>query len=60
MEWLGRFLVRPDVTLDGLFEISDRFEDPRRIFQLVTVEKTPSTALSHDVDVGVKWNVHRG
>ena len=52
--------MRPDVTLDGLFEISDRFEDPRRIFQLVTVEKTPSTALSHDVDVGVKWNVHRG
>ena len=33
---------------------------PRRIFRRVIVEKNPSTALSHEADVGVKWNVHRG
>jgi hypothetical protein len=27
---------------------------PRRIFRRVMVEKNPSTALSHDADVGVK------
>jgi len=33
---------------------------PRRIFLRVMVEKIPSTALSHDAEVGVKWQVHRG
>jgi len=27
VEWLGRFVVGPEVTLDGLFENSDGFED---------------------------------
>ncbi len=33
---------------------------PRRIFLRVMVEKNPSTAVSHDAEVGVKWQVHRG
>ena len=32
MEWLGRFVVGPDVTLDGVFEISDGFEDAPAYF----------------------------
>jgi hypothetical protein len=31
---------------------------PRRIYRRVIGEKNPSTALSHDADMGVKWNVH--
>src|ERR1700730_12955573 len=33
---------------------------PRRILPRVIVEKYPSTALSQEADVGVKWKVHRG
>ena len=33
---------------------------PRRILRLVMAEKKPSTALSQEADVGVKWNVQRG
>jgi hypothetical protein len=33
---------------------------PRRIFRRVIVEKKPSTAFSHEADVGVKWKVQRG
>ena len=32
MEWLGRLVVGPDVTLDGLFEIGDGFEDAPAYF----------------------------
>jgi hypothetical protein len=28
--------------------------------RFVSVAKKPSTALSHEADVGVKWNVQRG
>ena len=32
MEWLGRFVAGPDVRLDGVFEISDGFEDAPAYF----------------------------
>jgi len=33
---------------------------PRLRRRLVRMAKKPSTALSHDAEVGVKWNVQRG
>src|ERR1700722_1733168 len=33
---------------------------PRLSLRFVRVAKKPSTALSQEADVGVKWNVHRG
>jgi hypothetical protein len=33
---------------------------PRLRRRLVRMAKKPSTALSHEAEVGVKWNVHRG
>ncbi len=33
---------------------------PRCSRRLVSLAKYPSTAFSHDADVGVKWNVQRG
>ena len=33
---------------------------PRFNRRLVSLAKNPSTALSHEQEVGVKWNVHRG
>ena len=33
---------------------------PRRRRLLVMMEKKPSTALSHEADVGVKWKTHLG
>jgi hypothetical protein len=39
---------------------STEWEAPRRIWRRVMPEKKPSTALSHEAEVGVKWNVQRG
>ena len=33
---------------------------PRGILRLVMAEKKPSTALSHEAEVGVKWSLQRG
>ena len=33
---------------------------PRRSRRLVSVAKKPSTAFSHEPEVGVKWKVQRG
>ena len=33
---------------------------PRRNLRLLKVAKKPSTALSQEQEVGVKWNVQRG
>jgi hypothetical protein len=54
-EWLGLTVVFADVAADGLLQIGDRFEHPWRVFRRVMMEKKPSTALSHEADVGVKW-----
>ena len=59
-EGLGRLVMRLDVARDGVFEFGNGFEDARRILPRVIVEKNPSTALSQEADVGVKWKVHRG
>jgi len=33
---------------------------PRRMRRLVMIEKKPSTALSQEAEVGVKWKTQRG
>ena len=43
-----------DISADGPFEIGDGCEDAASDFSAGEVEKNPSTALSHDADVGVK------
>jgi hypothetical protein len=39
---------------------STEWKAPRRIWRRVMAEKKPSTALSQEADVGVKWNIQRG
>jgi hypothetical protein len=41
-------------------EVGDGFEDAASDTPAGDVEKKPSTALSQDADVGVKWNTQRG
>ena len=36
------------------------WKTPRLSRRLVSLAKKPSTALSHDAEVGVKWKVQRG
>jgi hypothetical protein len=42
------------------FRSSTERNTPRLRRFFVSVAKKPSTALSQDADVGVKWNVQRG
>ena len=49
-----------DVAADGILEIGDRFEDAASDLPAGNDRKKPSTALSQDAEVGVKWKTHRG
>ena len=52
-------VVFDDEAIDCCLQVDDRQEDAAfRLF--VSLAKKPSTALSQDADVGVKWNVQRG
>ena len=53
-------VVGVDVACDCVLQIVDGMKAPRRIWRRVMAEKKPSTALSHEAEVGVKWNVQRG
>ena len=44
----------------ALSNSSTDWKAPRRIWRRVMAEKKPSTALTHEAEVGVKWNVQRG
>ena len=48
------------VAADGVFEVGDRLEDAASDLPRVMIEKKPSTALSQDAEVGVKWKTQRG
>jgi hypothetical protein len=50
-------VVLIEETIDGGFEIGDGSETPRFSRRFVSVAKNPSTALSQDAEVGVKWKV---
>jgi hypothetical protein len=49
-----------DETIDGGLKIDDRSEDAARETAPSQDTKKPSTALSHEAEVGVKWKVQRG
>ena len=49
-----------DVAGIGAFEVIDHRKTPRLRLCRVSLEKKPSTALSQEQEVGVKWNVHLG
>jgi hypothetical protein len=41
-------------------QVDDGLEDAALETLAVSLAKKPSTALSHDAEVGVKWKVQRG
>ena len=53
-------VVGVDVAVDRILQVSDGCEGSRRIRRREMAEKKPSTGLSHEAEVGVKWNVQRG
>ena len=53
-------VVFGEVAVDRGLEIEDGSEDAALNRRLVSLAKKPSTALSQDAEVGVKWNVQRG
>jgi len=48
-----------EVSVDGGLEIDDALEHATLGRRLVNLAKEPSTALSHEADVGVKWKWKR-
>ena len=57
-EGLGVGIVLGEVAVDRGLEAIPK--EPRRSRRLVSVAKKPSTALSQEALVGVKWKVTRG
>jgi hypothetical protein len=53
-------IVFPDEAIDGGLEIDKRMEDAVLEPPAGELCEKPSTALSHEHEVGVKWNVQRG
>ncbi len=59
-ERLGAPVVLGDVAFDRRLQVDDAGEGASPQPTTVSAEKKPSTALSHEAEVGVKWNVQRG
>jgi hypothetical protein len=53
-------LCRAEEAFDGVLEFDPRVEDAALEQRLPSLAKKPSTALSHEAEVGVKWKVKRG
>ena len=49
-----------DEAVDGGLEVDNASEDTALQSPLGKLAKNPSTALSHEQEVGVKWKVKRG
>ena len=49
-----------DEAVNGGLQVDDGMEDAAFKPFLESLAKKPSTALSHEQDVGVKWKVKRG
>ena len=61
VQWRGGFGVGlRQEAVDGGLEGDEEWNTPRLRRRLVNVAKKPSTALTHEVEVGVKWKVQRG
>ena len=52
-------MIIEEAVMAAWRSVTDR-KTPRLRRRLVRTAKKPSTALSHDAEVGVKWNVQRG
>jgi hypothetical protein len=59
LEGLGMSVVVFDEPVDGFLELGHRSEDAALEPSLVRMAKNPSTALSQEAEVGVKWKVQR-
>ena len=59
-EGFGMGVVIVEEAIDRGLEVGDGSEDSRLRRRLARVAKKPSTALSQEAEVGVKWKVHRG
>ena len=53
-------IVFADKAVDGGLKVDDGLEEPYLSLRRVSLAKKPSTALSHEHEVGVKWKVQRG
>src|SRR6202158_2452092 len=60
MKGLGSELVSARKRLMAACKSATDRKTPRLNRRLVSLAKKPSTALSQDAEVGVKWNVQRG
>lgn len=49
-----------DVAVDGGPQLDIEPDTPRLSRRRVSLAKRPSTGLSHEAEVGVKWKVQRG
>jgi hypothetical protein len=59
-ERLGSVVGFLEEAIDGGLEIDDRMEDPALRRRCASLAKKPSTALSQEAEVGVKWKTKRG
>ena len=59
LERLRVGVVIVEEAVDGGVEVCDGSEHAALELRLVRMAKKPSTALSHEDEVGVKWNVQR-
>jgi hypothetical protein len=58
-EWFGVVICLRDEAVDCNLEIDDGSEDAALELPLSEFAKKPSTALSHEHEVGVKWKMKR-
>jgi hypothetical protein len=59
-EGLGVPVVLLDEAVDGGLGSTTELKTPCFRRRRVSLAKKPSTAFSHELDVGVKWKVQRG
>ena len=52
-------IVFVDKAVDGGLKVDEGLEEPYLGLRRVSLAKKPSTALSHEHEVGVKWKVRR-
>jgi hypothetical protein len=58
-EGLGLLVVLSKEAVDGGLEVDERMKNPALERRFDSLAKKPSTALSHEHEVGVKWKVKR-
>jgi len=59
-EWFRVGILLGDEAVDGRLKVENGVEYAALQPSFESLAKKPSTALSHEQDVGVKWKVKRG